>query len=182
MIQTTSQRVGIFIDVQNVYHSAKNLYTARVNFQKLIRELVGDRTLIRAVAYVVKSETALGEKSFFEALEKAGLELRIKDLQVYASGMKKADWDVGMAIDAVRISSTLDVVILVTGDGDFVPLVEYLKWGMGKYVEVGAFAKTTSSRLIEAADSFTDLRKIPRLLMSIPSRRTADKNQKQGTR
>lgn len=177
MIRTTAQRVGIFIDVQNIYHSAKNLYTARVNFQKLIRELVDDRTLIRAVAYVVKSETALGEKSFFEALEKAGLELRIKDLQVYASGMKKADWDVGIAIDAVRISPTLDIIILVTGDGDFVPLVEYLKWGMGKHVEVGAFAKTTSSRLVESADAFIDLSKIPKLLMDIP-RKKGDRQQR----
>jgi len=107
--------------------------------KKLLKELVGGRILIRAVAYVVKSETALGEKEFFKALEEAGLELRVKDLQTFSSGAKKADWDVGMAIDAVRISSTLDVVIIVTGDGDFIPLVEYLKWGLGKQVEVGAF-------------------------------------------
>ena len=171
MIQTTAQRVGIFIDVQNIYHSAKNLYTARVNFQKLIKELVGDRTLIRALAYVIKSETALGEQSFFDALESAGLELRIKDLQIFAGGMKKADWDVGMAVDAIRISSTLDVVILVTGDGDFVPLVAYLKWGLGKHVEDAAFIKTTSSRLIDVADTFVDISKLPKLLMDIPTKR-----------
>ena len=130
------QRVGIFIDVQNVYHSAKNLYQSRVNFHKLIEELLQDRPLIRAMAYVVKSETAFGEESFFEALKKTGLELRVKDLQIYHGGMKKADWDVGMAVDAIRMAAFLDVVILVTGDGDFVPLVEYLKSGLGRQVEI----------------------------------------------
>jgi len=123
------QRVGIFVDVQNLYHSAKHLYQSRVNFSQLIKLLTGSRQLIRAIAYVVKSETAAGEAAFFEALEKSGMELRIKDLQIFAGGAKKADWDVGMAVDAIRMASFLDVIILITGDGDFVPLVDYLKWG-----------------------------------------------------
>jgi len=159
------QRVGIFIDIQNLYHSAKNLYRARVNFRELVKTLVDNRKLIRAVAYVVKSETALGEKSFFEALSQVGLELRIKDLQIFPGGMKKADWDVGLAIDAIRMANSLDVVILVTGDGDFVPLVEYLKWGLGKQVEAAAFSKTTSAHLKEAADYFTSLENIPKILL-----------------
>ena len=159
------QRVGIFIDIQNLYHSAKNLYRARVNYRELVRTLAGNRKLIRAVAYVVKSETALGEKSFFEALNQVGLELRTKDLQIYPGGAKKADWDGGLAIDAVRMASSLDVIILVTGDGDFLPLVEYLKWGLGKQVEVAAFSKTTSTHLKEAADYFTALEDIPKILL-----------------
>ena len=83
------QRIGIFLDIQNLYHSAKNLYRSRVNFQELIKTLTGNRKLIRAVAYVVKSETALGEKSFFEALSQVGLELRVKDLQIYHGGEKR---------------------------------------------------------------------------------------------
>ncbi|MEK7624171.1 MAG: NYN domain-containing protein [Patescibacteria group bacterium] len=164
-ISYKDQRIGIFLDVQNLYHSAKNLYRSRVNFQELIKTLAGNRKLIRAVAYVVKSETALGEKSFFEALTQVGLELRIKDLQIYPGGAKKADWDVGLAIDAVRMADSLDVIILVTGDGDFVPLVEYLKWGLGKQVEVAAFSKTTSGLLKEAVDYFTAVEEIPKILL-----------------
>jgi len=149
-----SQRVGVFIDVQNVYHSAKNLFNSRVNFKELLKNVIADRHLIRAMAYVVKSETALGEESFFEALRKTGLELRLKDLLIFSGGAKKADWD----------------VVLVTGDGDFVPLVEYLKWGLGKQVEVAAFSRTTSSRLREVADSFTELENIPRILLKIRQR------------
>lgn len=160
-----NQRIGVFIDIQNLYHASKNLFSARVNYKELIRHLVGDRELIRALAYVVKTETTLGEASFFEALQQAGLELRVKDIQVYPDGSKKADWDVGMAVDAVRMSRSLDVVILVTGDGDFVPLVEYLKWGMGREVEVAAFTRTASAKLREAADEFTALEGLPRILL-----------------
>lgn len=173
------QRIGIFIDIQNLYHSAKHLYKARVNYRELIRELTRDRQLIRAIGYVVKSEgleentpkeiglTPLGgrESSFFEALTKAGIELRIKDLQIFPGGLKKADWDVGLAVDAIRMASFLDVIILVTGDGDFVPLVEYLKWGLGREIEVAAFGRSASGRLKEAADLFVDLEKIPRVIL-----------------
>ncbi|EKD23986.1 MAG: protein of unknown function DUF88 [uncultured bacterium] len=163
------QRVGIFIDVQNLYHSAKNLYQCRINYQELMKSLVGDRKLIRALGYVVKSESQneelTAEASFFDALVKEGIDLRMKDLQVYAGGMKKADWDVGMAVDAIRMSDSLDVVILVTGDGDFIPLVEYLKWGKGKLVEVAGFGRTTSLKLKEATDLYIDLKEVPRILL-----------------
>ena len=169
----SAQRTGVFVDVQNIYHSAKNLYRAHVNFSELMKTVVAGRPLIRAVAYVVRSETVLedvdiksrGEGSFFEALKKNGLELRLKDLQVYADGMKKADWDVGMAVDAIRMANFLDVVVLVTGDGDFVPLVEYLKWGMGRFVEVASFSKTTSTRLRDATDRFVELDSVPKILL-----------------
>jgi uncharacterized LabA/DUF88 family protein len=185
----SNQRVGIFVDVQNLYHSAKNLYRGRVNYAELLKHLVGDRQLIRAMAYVVKSEgiepqhsdrastirpqhhlveengDLSSEAAFFEALEKAGLELRMKDLQIYAGGMKKADWDVGMAVDAIRMSSFLDVIILVTGDGDFLPLIDYLKWGAGRVVEVAAFKRSASSKIQEAADKFLSIEDIPKAVM-----------------
>jgi uncharacterized LabA/DUF88 family protein len=161
-----NQRVGIFIDVSNLYHSSKNLYHGRVNYQELMKYLIADRQLIRSMAYVVKTETTPGgESSFFEALEKSGLELRSKDLQIYADGTKKGDWDVGMAVDAIRMAQFLDVIILVTGDGDFLPLVDYLKWGVGRYVEVAAFRRSASGKIQEAADKFINLEDIPRIIL-----------------
>src|SRR3989337_1169558 len=159
------QRVGIFIDIQNLYHSAKHLHHGRVNYKELIKSLVSNRQLIRVMGYVVKSETAEGEAAFFDALTKAGIELRIKDLQIFPGGVKKADWDVGMAVDAIRMASMLDVIILVTGDGDFVPLVEYLKWGLGREVEVAAFGRSASGRIKEVADVFVDLEEKPKVLL-----------------
>ena len=159
IIKHAGQRVGVLIDVQNLYHSAKNLYGARVNFREILKLAIGQRNLIRAFAYVVRTKTG-EEKPFFEALTKLGIETRIRDLQEYYGGIKKADWDVGISIDAVRIASSVDVIVLVSGDGDFVQLVEYLK-NQGKRVEVIAFGRTTSSHLKEVADEFIDLGKNP---------------------
>lgn len=174
-MQHKDQRLGIFIDVQNLYHSAKNLYNARVNFKELVQYLRGDRQLIRAIAYVVRSEglegkevkegAATGESAFFDALKQSGIELRMKDIQVFPGGMKKADWDVGMAVDAIRMASMLDVIILVTGDGDFVPLVEYGKWGLGRVVEVAGFSRTASARIKDAADVFVSIENIPNIFL-----------------
>ncbi len=152
------QRVGVFIDVQNLYYSAKNLHGKKVNFGNIVTEAVAGRKLIRAIAYVVRTESK-EEQPFFEALYNLGIETREKDLQIFSTGMKKADWDVGLTVDAIRLAPSLDAVVIVSGDGDYVPLVEYLQKSSGKQVEVVAFGETTSSRLIDAADDFIDLSK-----------------------
>lgn len=154
-IKPKEQRVEVLIDVQNLYHSAKNLYRARVNFQEVLKQAVAGRKFIRAFGYVVRTKTG-EEKPFFEALTKLGIETRVRDLQEFYGGAKKADWDVGIVIDAIRTSNGLDVIVLCSGDGDFISLVEYLK-NQGKRVEIMAFGKTTSSKLKEVADEFIDL-------------------------
>lgn len=154
-VKPKEQRVEVLIDVQNLYYSARNLYHQKVNFSEVLKEGVAGRKFIRAFAYVVRTKTG-EEKPFFEALTKLGIETRVRDLQEFYDGTKKADWDVGIVIDAIRTAGSLDVIILASGDGDFIPLVEYLK-NQGKRVEVMAFGKTTSLRLKEAADEFIDL-------------------------
>jgi uncharacterized LabA/DUF88 family protein len=155
VIKHKNQRVGVFIDAQNLYHSAKNLHHGRVNFGEVLATAVGERQLVRAIAYVITTESG-EESSFFEALNKVGIETKTKDLQIFSSGSKKADWDVGLAIDAVKLASKLDVVVLASGDGDFVPLVEYLKMN-GCQVEVITFGKSASGKLKEVTDDFIDL-------------------------
>ena len=155
VIKHSGQRVGVLVDVQNLYHSAKNLYDARVNFGEILKSATGKRSLIRAFAYVVKTKTG-EERPFFEALEKLGIETRVRDLQEFYGGAKKADWDVGIVIDAIRIAPSIDSLVLVSGDGDFIALVEYLK-NQGKRVEVMAFGRSSSSKLREIADEFIDL-------------------------
>jgi len=159
VIKHPGQRVGLLIDVQNLYHSARNLYQARVNFREILKLAVSNRSLIRVFAYVVRTKTG-EEKPFFDALIKLGIETRVKDLQEFYGGMKKADWDVGLVIDAVRIAPSVDTLVIASGDGDFISLVEYLK-NQGKRVEVIAFGKSSSSRLKEVADEFIDLEKNP---------------------
>jgi uncharacterized LabA/DUF88 family protein len=155
-IKYSDQRVGVFVDVQNMYHSAKSLYGARTNFLEILKTAVAGRKLIRALAYATRSESE-EEQAFFDALEKAGFELKTKDLQIFPGGMKKGDWDVGIAVDAIRLSTSLDAIVLVTGDGDYLPLIDYLKNTRGTRAEVIAFGRSASGKLKEAADDFTDL-------------------------
>ena len=149
------QRVEVLIDAQNLYHSARNLHKARVNFQEVLKQSIAGRKFIRAFGYVVKTKTG-EEKPFFDALTNLGIETRVRDLQEWYGGAKKADWDVGIVIDAIRTAQGLDVIVLASGDGDFIPLVEYLK-NQGKRVEVMAFGKSTSSKLKEVCDEFIDM-------------------------
>lgn len=156
MIKHKDQRVGVLVDVSNMYHSAKNLYHKRVNFKEVLKSAVAGRQLIRATAYVIRTESE-EETHFFEALSQQGFEVKMKDLQIFAGGVKKADWDVGIAMDAIKMAEKLDVVILVSGDGDYLPLVNYLQSTHGCLVEVIGFRQTTSSKLIEDADDFVNL-------------------------
>ncbi len=156
IVKHKSQRVGIFIDTQNLYHSAKNLYNARVNFANVLMDAVADRILVRAIAYVITTESG-EEHGFFEALEKIGIETKTKDLQIFPGGEKKADWDVGLAVDAITMAPRLDAVVILSGDGDYVPLIEYLKIHSGVQAEVMAFGPSTSGKLKEAAQNFTDM-------------------------
>jgi len=164
MSMHSDQRVGVFVDVSNMYYSAKNLYGAKVDFGKVLQLAVSDRKLIRAFAYVIKADVG-AEKEFFDALEKRGFEVRTKDLQVFFGGAKKGDWDVGIAMDAIRLADKVDVIVLVTGDGDFVALVDYLKNNKGCRVEVVGFERTTSSLLINSADAFSSLEKDPEKIL-----------------
>lgn len=151
------QRIGVFVDVQNMYYSAKNLYNKKVNFKILLKDAIADRQLVRAIAYVIKADVK-DEQTFYSVLEEIGFEVRAKDLQVFYGGAKKGDWDVGIAMDVMRLAPKLDTVVLISGDGDFSDLLEHAK-SLGCRTEVMAFGRTTSHKLHEVADFFTDLDK-----------------------
>ncbi len=150
------QRVGVLVDIQNLYYSAKVLHKKKVSFGQILKEAVGDRKLIRAIAYGIKTLEGQEEK-FFEALEKVGYEVKTKDLQIFPGGAKKGDWDVGIAIDAIKMSKSLDVIVIVSGDGDYIPLVKYIQSTTGCRVEGIAFSESTSGKLVEELDDFINL-------------------------
>ncbi|MEK6947802.1 MAG: NYN domain-containing protein [Nanoarchaeota archaeon] len=156
MVVNKEQRVGVFVDVQNMYYSARALYNSKVNFKEILKEAVNGRKLVRAFAYAVRAGEK-DEENFHKALDGIGFEVKLKDLQVFYGGNKKADWDVGIAIDAIELAPKLDVVILISGDGDYIPLVEHLKRALGCKVEVMAFGKSCSGKLREATDEFLDM-------------------------
>lgn len=150
-----NQRISVFVDVQNMYHSARHLYDGRVDFGAVLEKAIRGRNLIRAIAYVVESGLD-EEKGFFDALKKAGYEVKSKELQIFAGGQKKADWDVGLAIDMIKLSPKMDVLVLISGDGDYIPAVKYVQF-LGLKVELVSFGRSTSSKLIESVDGFFDL-------------------------
>ncbi len=166
-IRNPSQRVGEFVDVQNLYYSARNIYNSRVNFNEVLKAAVGERHLMRAIAYVIKADMP-EEHTFFDALDKAGFEVKSKELQTFYGGSQKGDWDVGIAVDVIKMMAKLDVVVLCGGDGDFAPLVEYLQMS-GVLVEVCAFGKSTSGKIKELADNFVDLDQNKKYLIPMKS-------------
>lgn len=150
------QRVAVFIDVQNMYYSARALYQAKVDFGKVIEHVVRGRRPIRQIAYVIRTDSVEMEQSFFDALEARGLDIKEKDLQVFYGGAKKGDWDVGIAMDIVRYAAKVDAIVLVSGDGDFTDLLKYVK-AHGCRAEAAAFMESSSSMLREEADEFINL-------------------------
>ncbi|MBI4149485.1 NYN domain-containing protein [Candidatus Woesearchaeota archaeon] len=165
------QRVGVFVDVQNMYYSARNIYNAKVNFANILKEAVAGRKLVRAIAYVIKADIG-EEQNFFDALKHIGYEVKAKDLQVFIGGAKKGDWDIGIAMDTIELAHKLDVIALVSGDGDYVTLVQHLQRALGCKVEVLAFGKSAAGKLKETADDFVDFdEQAPRYLIKRAERR-----------
>ena len=155
------QRVCLLVDLQNLYYSARVVHSKKVNFKGLLEAAVNGRKLVRAITYGISTADGMEDK-FFDALEKVGFEVKTKDLQIFPGGAKKGDWDVGIAMDAVRMSRSGDVVILASGDGDYIPVVEYIQNTTGSRVEGLAFGESCSGRLIEKLDDFIDLSKNPK--------------------
>lgn len=155
LLDTSTRRIGVFIDVQNMYYSARNIYGSKVNFGNIVKAVVGNQKLVRAIAYTISTKTG-EERPFFEALSSMGLEVKTKELLEYDSGHKKGDWDVGITIDVVRMLDMLDVVVMVSGDGDYCALAEYVK-NHGRIFHVASFRESTSTMLVEAADIYTNL-------------------------
>lgn len=151
----TSQRVAVLADAQNLYHSAHSLFSRNVDYDAVLQRAVHDRDLVRAIAYVIRAHSP-DEERFFEALSDIGYETKSKDLKTFADGTKKADWDVGLSLDAITLAQHVDAIVLCTGDGDFTRLCWHLRHE-GVRVEVMSFRPSTSEDLIDAADSFVDL-------------------------
>ncbi len=164
LLKHEEQRVVILIDIQNMYHSAKNLYNANVNFKEVVEAGLAGRKLIRTIGYTVETEGE-EEKTFFKALRKMGIEVKLKDLQVFPGGMKKGDWDVGIAVDAIKFSNYVDSIVIISGDGDFIPLVKFLKSATPVRVELMAFGKSCSNELSNLVDDFIDLSKSKKFLL-----------------
>lgn len=149
------ETIAIFVDSQNLYYSARMGYAAKVNYEKLLRLITGKRNLIKAYAYIVQPPEG-DVKPFAMSLERIGYIVKTKDVRTRADGSAKANWDMGIALDILGLIDRVDTIVLASGDGDFVPLVDFIK-GTGKRVEIFAFPDNTAYDLKEKADRFEPL-------------------------
>jgi len=158
-----NQRVAVFLDIQNLYYSARDAFGRKVNFEAVLNKVLRDRVLIRAIAYLVKLK-GVEQKGFINTLKNIGYQVRVKEPKIFKRfddngnlwTTIKADWDMGIAMDAIALSEKIDVAILISGDGDFTDLVRYLHT-KGVKVEIVAFKQTAAKELIEVSDEFIDL-------------------------
>lgn len=150
-----NQEVSVLVDTQNMYHTVQNMYSRNLDYSAVLERAVNGRKLIRALAYVIRTDTT-EEESFFNALTEIGFETKVKDIKTYPDGSKKADWDMGIAIDAITFAPHLDAMVLCTGDGDFTRLVHHVR-EKGVRVEIMGFKNSTAKSLIEACDEFVDM-------------------------
>jgi uncharacterized LabA/DUF88 family protein len=155
----TAQRVGVFVDVQNMFYAAKKLHQSKVDYGKLLKGVVGDRQLVRAIAYIVQ-KADIDQSNFHDALCRFGYELRVKELKIREDGegrnIAKGNWDVGMTVEIMQLASKLDVVILISGDNDLLPLVECLAQ-LGVRVELVGFVGSTATQLSRSCHFFTPI-------------------------
>lgn len=155
---TDNERVGIFVDIQNLYYGAKENFSSKIDFKTLRDNVLRGRQLVSANAYLIDSSSN-NNKSFISCLMQLGYTLRIKELKVRGNGSAKGNSDIEMAMDAINQKDKIDTAALVTGDGDFVPLVEFLK-SKGIRVEVYSFSvnkNSTAFDLKQIADEFYEI-------------------------
>lgn len=149
------ETVAVFVDSQNLYYSARTGYAAKVNYEKLLKLITANRKLVKAYAYIVQPPDG-DVKPFATSLERIGYIVKTKDVRTRSDGSAKANWDMGIALDILGILDHVDTIVLASGDGDFVSLVDFIK-GKNKRVEIFAFAENTAYDLKEKADRFEPL-------------------------
>jgi uncharacterized LabA/DUF88 family protein len=148
-------RIIILLDQANLAATAAVSFRRKVNFSALLGRLVAGRKLARAIAFVVDNGGTFFD-AFCDTLRKSGWELRIKRPKSFADGSTKADWDMGIAMEAIALRDVAETLVLVSGDGDFVPLLKQLRrWG--QRVEVAAFPDALALDLVNAADAIVRL-------------------------
>jgi len=154
---TSNERVGIYVDIQNVYYGAKDNFNGKVDFKKLMDNILRERKLVTANAYVIDS--SVNNKNFVICLKQLGYNLRSKELKVRTDGSSKGNSDIEMAIDILNDKDKIDTIALVTGDGDFVPLVEFLK-SKNIRVEVYSFSVHKNSTAFDLKQTATQFYEI----------------------
>lgn len=150
------EKVAIFVDVQNVYYTARQIFGKHFDYNKFWQQATAGREVVTAMAYAIERGDEK-QYQFQNILRAIGFEVKLKPFIQRADGSAKGDWDVGITIDAMEYSNSADVIILVSGDGDFDLLANKIREDKGKRVEVYGVAQLTAKSLINAASEFVPI-------------------------
>ena len=149
-------KVALFVDVQNVYYTTKQAFKAHFDYNAFWKMATHERQLVKATAYAIERGDEK-QRQFQNILRAIGFEVKLKPFIQRADGSSKGDWDVGITLDVMDQAQGLDVVVLVSGDGDFDQLAERVRERFGVAVEVYGVAQLTAASLVRAASRFVPI-------------------------
>lgn len=149
-------KIGVFVDVQNVYYTCRQIYQRNFDYNKFWSQVTQDRELMGAYAYATDRGDAK-QMQFQNILHAIGFTVKLRPVLQRLDGTSKADWDVGIALDVFEQASQCDKVVLVTGDGDFDVLLDRIRSRFGTESEVYGVPELTSNLLVKAADRFVPI-------------------------
>jgi uncharacterized LabA/DUF88 family protein len=149
-------RVAIFVDVQNVYYTVKQIYGCHFDYRAFWDQVTEGREVVRAFAYAIDRKDQK-QIRFQQILESIGFEVKLKPFIQRSDGSAKGDWDVGITLDMIELANEVDVAVLASGDGDFDLAVRKLRDAYGVEVEVYGARKLTAATLIQAATRFVPI-------------------------
>lgn len=150
------KRIAVFVDVQNIYYTTKQAFGRSFDYRKFWQDLEFMGDIVLANAYAIESNN-VGQQKFQAALRAIGFEVKLKPYIQRSDGSAKGDWDVGITLDVVDAAASVDVVVLLSGDGDFSLLLEKIRRDHAVTTHVYGVKKLTARGLIESSDRFTSI-------------------------
>ena len=149
-------KVSVFVDVQNIYYTTKQVYNCHFDYKAFWSEVTSNRKVVRAIAYAIDRDDEK-QKQFQNVLRRIGFEVKLKPFIQRSDGSAKGDWDVGITLDVLEYADTSDVVVLASGDGDFDLLIQKIRKSFDCFVEVYGVAQLTAASLIKSASKFVPI-------------------------
>jgi uncharacterized protein (TIGR00288 family) len=147
------KKVAIFVDVQNIYYTTRQSYQRHFNYQAFWKQVTENRQVVAAFAYAI-GKGDLKQEGFQQILRDIGFTVKLKPYIQRSDGTAKGDWDVGITLDAIEYAQQADIIVLVSGDGDFDLLLQKARMQYGAETEVYGVKSLTAAALMNAADKF----------------------------
>tara|TARA_B100001029_G_C15023195_1_gene431935 strand:- start:233 stop:715 length:483 start_codon:yes stop_codon:yes gene_type:complete len=151
------KKVSIFVDVQNIYYTTKQIHHCHFDYNVFWKKVTSNREVVKAIAYAIESKDER-QRQFHHILRGIGFDVKLKPFIQRIDNSAKGDWDVGIAIDILEYANKSDVIVLASGDGDFDILVKKIIEKYNSIVEVYGVKELTAISLINSASRFNPIK------------------------